>query len=88
MITLMKNILLQEFFFFLFFGPITFETISHVRFLPWIFKYFLYYIVEMTLFLLVKMSSRTSHQRSSVRKGVLRNFAKFIGKKPVPESPF
>ena len=29
---------------------------------------------------------RSSHRRCSVKKGVLRNFAKFTEKKPVPES--
>ena len=31
---------------------------------------------------------RSSHQRYSVKKGVLRNFKKFTCKTPVPESPF
>ena len=31
---------------------------------------------------------RSSHRRSSVRKSVLRNFANFTVKKPVPESLF
>ena len=31
---------------------------------------------------------RSSHQRCSVRKDVLRNFAKFTGKTLVPESLF
>ena len=33
-------------------------------------------------------SYRSSQRRCSVRKGVLRNFAQFIGKTPVPESFF
>ena len=28
----------------------------------------------------IQMTTRSSHQRCSVRKGVLRNFAKFTGK--------
>ena len=31
---------------------------------------------------------RSSHARCSIKKGVLRNFAKFTGKTFVPESPF
>ena len=32
--------------------------------------------------------SRSNHQRCSMKKAVSRNFAKFSGKKPVPESLF
>ena len=34
----------------------------------------------------IEMIIRSSHQRYSVRKGVLRNFAKIHRKTPVPDS--
>ena len=36
----------------------------------------------------LQMTERSSHQRCSMRKGVLRNFAKFTGNSPVPQSLF
>ena len=35
-----------------------------------------------------RFSNRSSHQRCSVKKVILKNFTKFTGKEPVPESLF
>ena len=44
---------------------------------------------SVSIFLFYSRIHRSSHQRCSVRKAVLRNFAKFTGKHlPVPESLF